>query len=320
MRALINIAAIIVKNISFIIIALSFIAFLFPDYFKGMVSYTSIFLGVAMFGMGTSISASEFKQIIYHPKEIIIGCIAQYTIMPLIAYILVTTFKLPLDLALGVILVATCPGGTASNVITHIAKGDVSLSVAMTITSTLISPIVTPTLIYALAHKWVDVSFLAMFKSVLTVILLPVLLGIFANHFAKSFVKKTNNLFPLISALAIILIIAGIIAANKSKIIESGFFVLIIVAIHNCMGFLCGLVLGKILHISYKKTTALSIEIGMQNSGLAMSLALLNFAQNPLATLPAAIFSIWQNIAGSMLANIRSRKNNLKTQNELVLD
>ncbi len=297
-----------IKNISIVIVALSFIAFLYPDAFKGMVSYTSIFLGIAMFGMGTSISVSEFKNIIYNPHEIIIGCIAQYTIMPFLAYILISAFNLPIDLALGVILVATCPGGTASNVITHIAKGDVSLSVAMTITSTLISPLITPALVYALAHKYVDVSFIAMFKSVLTVILCPIILGIVANHFAKDMVKKTDNIFPFISSLAIVLIIAAIIAANKDKIIESGFIVFIIVAIHNAFGFLSGLLIGHFLHIDYKKTTALSIEIGMQNSGLAMSLALLNFANNPLATLPAAIFSIWQNIAGSVLANIRARK------------
>lgn len=297
-----------VQNISVIIIGLSVIAFFFPEYFRWMTAYTSIFLGVAMFGMGTSIDADSFKNIFLHPKEILIGCIAQYTVMPAVAWLLVTVFDLPVDIALGVILVACCPGGTASNVITHIAGGHVPMSVAMTITSTLIAPVVTPSLVYLLAGQWVEVSFIAMFKSVITVILVPLLLGILANKLAGTTIKKADNVFPFLSALSVVLIISGIIAANAEKIIECGAVVLLIVIIHNFTGFLSGLVIGKIFNMEYTKVTALSIEIGMQNSGLAVSLAAANFALNPLATLPGAIFSIWQNIAGSVFGNLRKRK------------
>lgn len=315
-----KISNVFVQNISLIIIVLSVIAFFMPDYFKWMTQYTTIFLGVAMFGMGTSIDVESFKNIFLHPKEILVGCLAQYTVMPITAWILAMVFGLPTDIALGVILVACCPGGTASNVITHIAGGHVSMSVAMTITSTLLAPVVTPALVYLLAGQWVEVSFFAMFKSVVTVILLPVLLGICANRFADKAVKKASNVFPFISALAVVLIISGIIAANADKIAECGALVLVIVMIHNGVGLISGLGIAKLFHMEYTKGSALAIEIAMQNSGLAVSLAAVNFATNPLATLPGAIFSIWQNIAGSIFANIRRKHINIEQNTAEAVD
>lgn len=296
-----------------LIMGLSLIAFLIPGPFLWIVNYTAIFLGFAMFGMGTTIKTSDFKEIIKRPKEVIIGCIAQFTIMPVVAWILAVAFKLPADLALGVILVGCCPGGTASNVITHIAKGDVALSVSMTITSTLLAPLLTPLWVYLLADKWVDVSLLAMFKTVVTIILIPVILGVMTNHLMDK--AKENGvgrkfeggaaILPLISSVAIIVLIAGIVAANAGKIMASGLLTLVVVAIHNLCGLLLGLLIARALGISYKKTTAIVIEVGMQNSGLAISLAAMNFAANPLATLPGAIFSVWHNMSGSIFAGIR---------------
>lgn len=300
----------ITQNIGLIIIVFSVIAYFLPDYFSWMTNYTTIFLALAMFGMGTSIDGDSFAGILKNPKEVIIGSLAQFTIMPLVAYLLSIVFGLNKDIALGVILVGSCPGGTASNVITHIANGDVSLSVSMTILSTLIAPIVTPLLVYLLAGKWVEVSILAMFKSVVTVILLPVLLGIFAKKISPKGVEKSKDIFPLISSLAIILIISGIIGANSEKIRQSGLIVLFIVMIHNALGLAGGLLIGKFTKMDYDKETALAIEVGMQNSGLAIQLATANFALNPLATLPGAIFSIWHNISGSIFASIR-RKNKI---------
>ncbi len=303
----------IVQNIGIIIIGMSVLAFFFPDCFAWMTKYTAIFLGVAMFGMGTSITTHAFKNILIHPKEVCIGCIAQYSVMPFIAWLLVTIFHLPPDLALGVILVGCCPGGTASNVITHIAGGNVALSVSMTITSTLIAPIVTPLLVFLLAGAWIDVSFIDMAISVLKVVLIPVVLGIIANKIMGQAAEKTQHIFPLVSSIAIILIIAGIIAANADKIFTCGAMIFIVVMLHNSTGLLVGLILGRIFKMPYESTTAVSVEIGLQNSGLAISLATMNFALNPLATLPGAIFSIWQNIAGSLFASYR--RNALKHSN-----
>lgn len=308
MNRLATISQKIAKNIGIIIIVFSLIAYFSPQYFSWMTSYTTIFLAIAMFGMGTSIDTRDFKKIIKNPKEVLIGSLTQFTIMPLLAWLLAITFHVNKDIALGIILVGSCPGGTASNVITHIAGGDVSMSVSMTILSTLLAPIVTPALVYLLAGRWVDVSIIAMFKSVVKVILLPVLLGISIKKINPTAVSKSKDVFPLISSLAIILIISGIIGANADKIAQSGLIVLVIVAIHNALGLLGGLLVAKLAKMDYDKATALAIEVGMQNSGLAIQLASVNFALNPLATLPGAIFSIWHNIAGSIFASIRKNK------------
>ena len=259
------------KYIGIIIICFSVIAFFWRDGFAWTTNYTSIFLGVAMFGMGLTIKMDDFKRVFSRPKEIVIGFVAQYTIMPVVAWGLCQLMHLPTDLALGVILVGCCPGGTASNVITYIAGGDVALSVGMTITSTLAAPLMTPLLVYLLAGAWVEVSFLAM----------------------------------VISVVSIVMIISGIVSVNAEKILSCGLLVLGVVTLHNLCGMGIGLGAAKLLHIEYDQATAIAIEVGMQNSGLAISLATANFAANPLATLPGAIFSVWHNISGSLFAGIR---------------
>ena len=264
------------KYIGIIIICFSVIAFFWRDGFAWTTNYTSIFLGVAMFGMGLTIKMDDFKRVFSRPKEIVIGFVAQYTIMPVVAWGLCQLMHLPTDLALGVILVGCCPGGTASNVITYIAGGDVALSVGMTITSTLAAPLITPLLVYLLAGAWVEVSFLAM----------------------------------VISVVSIVMIISGIVSVNAEKILSCGLLVLGVVALHNLCGMGIGLGAAKLLHIEYDKATAIAIEVGMQNSGLAISLATANFAANPLATLPGAIFSVWHNISGAIFATLR-RENSL---------
>lgn len=295
------------KYIGVIIIIFSVIAFFWRDGFSWATNYTSVFLGIAMFGMGLTITANDFKVVFSRPKEVILGCVAQYTVMPFVAWLLAVVFKLPADLALGVILVGCCPGGTASNVITYIAGGDVALSVGMTIISTLIAPIMTPALVYLLAGAWVEVSFMAMVISVVKVILAPVLLGILIKTLFGKYIDKVSGVLPLISVVSIVMIIAGIVAVNADKILTCGLQVLGVVAVHNVLGMALGLGAAKAFKVEYPKATAISIEVGMQNSGLAVSLAAANFAANPLATLPGAIFSVWHNISGSIFASIRRK-------------
>ena len=303
-----QISAFLSKYIGVIIILLSVIAFFKPSGFVWATSYTSWFLGVAMFGMGLTISGKDVQVVFTRPKEVLVGCIAQYTIMPLAAWLLASAMNLPTDLALGVILVGCCPGGTASNVITYIAGGDVALSVGMTTVSTLIAPLMTPALVYLLGGAWVEVSFLAMVSSVVKVVLVPVLLGIVLHSLFGSFIQKISGILPLISVVSIVMIIAGIVANNAEKILSCGALVLLVVILHNGIGLLLGLGAGKLLGSSYEKETAIAIEVAMQNSGLAVSLAAVNFAANPLATLPGAIFSVWHNISGSIFASLRRRK------------
>ena len=307
MKKIGRISSFLTRYIGVIIIIFSIIAFCWRDGFAWTTNYTSMFLGIAMFGMGLTIKMGDFQVVFSRPKEILIGCLAQYTVMPFLAWILAVVLKLPEDLALGVILVGCCPGGTASNVITYIAGGDVALSVGMTIVSTLVAPLATPSLVYVLAGAWVEVSFIAMVLSVVKVILVPVLLGILIRSILGKQIQKISELLPLISVVSIVMIISGIVAVNADKIISCGMLVLGVVILHNLCGMGIGLVAAKLLKVPYDKVTAIAIEVGMQNSGLAISLATANFAANPLATLPGAIFSVWHNISGSVFAGIRRR-------------
>ena len=307
MKKIGKISSFLTKYIGVIIIIFSVLAFFWRDGFAWTTNYTSMFLGIAMFGMGLTIKMGDFQVVFSRPKEILIGCLAQYTVMPFLAWILAVVLKLPEDLALGVILVGCCPGGTASNVITYIAGGDVALSVGMTIVSTLVAPLATPALVYMLAGAWVEVSFIAMVLSVVKVILVPVLLGILIRSILGKQIQKISELLPLISVVSIVMIISGIVAVNADKIISCGMLVLGVVILHNLCGMGIGLVAAKLLKVPYDKVTAIAIEVGIQNSGLAISLATANFAANPLATLPGAIFSVWHNISGSVFAGIRRR-------------
>lgn len=305
MKTVEAIIACLTRYIGVVIILFSALAMVIPSGFAWATAYTSWFLGAAMFGMGLTIPVEDFKTVFTHPKEIVIGCIAQYSVMPLAAWLLSVLLNLSPDLAVGVILVGCCPGGTASNVITYIAGGDVSLSVGMTIVSTLLAPIMTPLLTYWLAGAWVDVSLMAMILSVVKVILIPVLLGIAVHRLLGARMKKISSLVPLISVVAIVMIIAGIVANNVEKILTCGLLVLGVVILHNFLGLALGLLISRLFRVDYDKTTAIAIEVGMQNSGLAVSLATANFAANPLATLPGAIFSVWHNISGSIFASLR---------------
>lgn len=307
MEKIAKISSFLTRFIGVVIIIFSVFSFFVPSAFAWTTNYTSVFLGVAMFGMGLTIKMGDFQVVFSHPKEIILGCICQYTIMPLCAWGLAVLLHLDPDLALGVILVGCCPGGTASNVITYIAGGDVPLSVGMTIVSTLIAPLMTPFLVYVLAGAWVEVSFVAMVISVVKVILIPVLLGILIRSLFGKQIQKISDVLPLISVVSIVMIISGIVANNNEKIVSCGLLVLGVVMLHNLCGLGIGLVLANVFHVEYNKATAIAIEVGMQNSGLAVSLATANFAANPLATLPGAIFSVWHNISGSVFASMRRR-------------
>ena len=308
MRRIGKVSSFLTKYIGIIIICFSVLAFFWRDGFAWTVDYTSVFLGIAMFGMGLTIKMGDFQVVFSHPREVIIGCVAQYTVMPLVAWILAVVFHLPEDLVIGVILVGCCPGGTASNVITYIAGGDVALSVGMTIVSTLAAPLMTPLLVYILAGAWVQVSFWAMVLSVVKVILVPVLLGILIRTLFGCQIQKISDILPIISVVSIVMIICGIVSVNAEKIVSCGALVLGVVALHNLCGMGLGLLATKVLKVEYPRATAIAIEVGMQNSGLAVSLAAANFAANPLATLPGAIFSVWHNISGSVFASIRRRR------------
>lgn len=305
MNIMVSINRFVSKYIILLILVFSCIAYMIHDYFIWAISYTPLLLGIAMFGMGLTISLKDIEGIIKHPKYICIGVIAQYTIMPLSALLLCHIFVLPADIALGIILVGCCPGGTASNVITYLARGDVALSVGMTIASTILAPLVTPLLILYLGGTWIHVELLPMMITTVKVVLLPIMLGGVVQWISKSHIQEIRSISPILSIVAIVLLIAAIIAINRDKILISGLLTLTVVGIHNIMGLILGLSVGKIFQLEHDKTTALAIEVGMQNSGLAVTLAATNFAMNPLATLAGAIFSVWHNVSGAIFASLR---------------
>ncbi len=298
-----------------IVIAMALLALFAPNA-VGFIktSYISILLGIVMFGMGLTLKPRDFRIVFSNPKDVIIGTVAQFLIMPLLAFILVKAFRLSPELAVGVILVGTCPGGTSSNVMTYLSKGDVALSVGMTAVSTILAPVMTPLLTYLYAGETVDVNMFDMFISIIEVVILPIVLGFVTNHFFSKFTEKAVDLLPLISTLAIVAIVGAVVSATASKLISSGLLILVIVILHNVLGYLLGYGAGLLMKMDTTKCRAVSIEVGMQNSGLATSLATVHFAQYPLATIPGAVFSVWHNVSGAILANIFLRQSERKAQ------
>ena len=267
-------------------------------------------LGVIMFGMGLTLSPADFKVVLSRPKDILIGCLTQFTVMPLLALGLTWVFALPEELAIGIILVGCCPGGTASNVITYLAKGDLALSVGMTAASTLLAPLLTPLLVWMLAGTMVDVDTLGMLMSIVYVVIAPIVCGLLCQRFLPGLTRRVTPFLPAFSSVVIALVVGIIVAHNADRLLTAGLLVVAVVMIHNMLGLAIGFTVGRLLHLPKPKCVALSIEVGMQNSGLASSLAVLHFAAYPLATIPGAVFSVWHNISGALVAKFYSRQNN----------
>lgn len=303
-----KISSFVSKNMALLVIICAAVALFLPASFTWVAPQITKLLGVIMFGMGMTLRFEDFKEIFRRPKEIFIGVAAQFLIMPLLAYALSIIFNLPPELAAGVILVGTCPGGTASNVMTYLAKGDLALSVSMTMTTTLLAPIVTPILTLWLAGAWIDISLFAMMISIVQVVIAPILLGIVINHFFSKFVKRIVKFLPTVSIVAILLIVGGVVAINTNKILQTGLLVMLVVVLHNLCGYGFGFCAAKIFNMDIAKAKAVSIEVGMQNSGLAVSLAMIHFGA--AAAIPGAIFSVWHNISGSIAANYLAQKSN----------
>ena len=264
-------------------------------------------LGVIMFGMGLTLRAEDFRIVFSRPKDVIIGCLAQFSVMPLLAWLLARIFSLDEALTVGVMLVGCCPGGTASNVITYLAKGDLALSVGMTGVSTVLAPIATPLLVWLLAGQTVDVNVVGMLLSILWVVILPIVAGLVVKRLWPRQTAKATAVLPALSTLAICAIVLIVISANAGKLMSGGLVIVLVVMLHNVCGLGIGYGIGRLLGLSTAKRRAISIEVGMQNSGLASSLATLHFAAYPMATIPGAVFSVWHNISGAIVARLFAR-------------
>ena len=279
-----------------------------PEIFAWVGPQIPLLLGVIMFGIGMTLSGTDFKNALTRPRsrEVAAGVLAQFTIMPLVAYGLALALRLPPDLAVGVILVGTCPGGTASNVVTYLARGDLALSVSMTSVATLLAPVLTPMLTLWLAGQWIPVSAGALFLSIVKIVLLPVAAGVLAHRFLSKTVEQVTPMLPLVSVSAIVLIVAFVVSANLEHILATAATLFVAVALHNLIGLGLGYTLARALRLEESKKRAIAIEVGMQNSGLAVSLAAVHF--NPAAAIPGALFSVWHNLTGPALATYWARK------------
>ncbi len=276
---------------------------LFPAPFAAVSTQTiNPLLGLIMFGMGLTLSKTDFRIVFQRPKDVLLGCLTQFTVMPLMAWLLVKLFALPQELALGVMLVGCCPGGTASNVITFLAKGDLALSVGMTACSTLLAPVLTPLLVWLLVGTFVDVDTVGMLLSIVYVVIAPIIAGLLCQRYLPQLSKRAVAYLPAFSTLMIILVVCIVVSHNADKLLSGGLIVVLVVILHNLSGLGMGYLVGRMLKLSYSKCVAISIEVGMQNSGLASSLAVIHFAAFPLATIPGAVFSVWHNISGALMA------------------
>ena len=290
------------------IIAAFLAAMIAPDFFKPLASGTNYALGIIMFGMGLTLTLPDFELVVKRPLPVLIGVIAQFVIMPLLAVLLTWVFQLPAAIAVGVILVGCAPGGTSSNVISYLSKGDVALSVTMTSVSTLLAPLMTPLLTGWLAGAYMPVDAKAMAISIVKMVLVPVIGGLLIRRFAAKAVEPLLPAMPWISVLGICYVVIAVVSVSAAKILSAGLLILAVVACHNVLGYLLGFFASKFTGGSEKVNRTISIEVGMQNSGLAATLAATHFASTPETALPGAVFSVWHNLSGAVLAMIYRRR------------
>ena len=287
-------------------ILISVFAYFQPEAVIGFKSWIIPLLVFIMFCMGITLKVEDFKRVLKRPKIIVITTLLQFLLMPLAAFVISRLLNFSTELLVGMILVGAVSGGTASNVIAFLAKADVALSITMTVVSTLLSIVITPYLTLLYVGQTVPVPVFSMLLSTMKIVLLPVLLGLVLNHFFHKHIAKREELFALLSIGSIIFIIAIVIGLNQERISSIAISMFVGIILHNLIGLSGGYYISKLLGYEHKVCKTVAIEVGMQNSGLAVALATKYFT--PLSALPGAIFSIWHNISGSIIAGYWSKK------------
>ncbi|MCY3986513.1 MAG: bile acid:sodium symporter family protein [Candidatus Dadabacteria bacterium] len=307
--ALTSLAGLITRFFILWIVLFSAMAFFLPSAFRDLGFLIVPMLAGIMFAMGITLRTDDFRRVFSRPLEIFTGIFAQYAVMPLLGFLLAGAFGASPLIAAGVVIVGSCPGGTASNVITYLARGDLALSVTLTSVSTLLCPFLLPAFMYVYAGRWIEVPVTDLFISALQIVLLPVLVGVAMRKLVG---KKSEILLPFlpsVSSVMIAVVIGIIVALNAESIKTVGTAVVLIVIIHNALGLACGYLIAKGLGFGENSARAISVEVGMQNSGLAAALSHMHFGY--LSALPAALFSIWHNISGAAVAWLwRNRESN----------
>ena len=247
------------------------------------INIINVLLGVILFGMGTTLKIEHFVNVFKRPKEILLGVSAQYLIMPLLAFTIASLFSLNEALTVGLVLVGTVPGGTASDVITFLAKGDLALSVSLTAVSTVISPILTPIITLILIGNTISFSPVDMFISIFQIVIIPIGLGLFLNYKFPDFCEELKDYLPAVSSIVIAIIVAGVIGANKEAIISSSMIIIVVIILQYFLGMALGFVIGYLSGMKRKQMITIAIELCFQNSGLSTSLAKTHFPNLTLA-------------------------------------
>lgn len=296
---------------SIVVISIAVLAFFIPEIFVWVKGTTQIIiLGIIMLTMGLTLTTQDFKILFKRPIDIFIGACAQFFIMPILAYTLVKVLHLEPAIAIGILLVGCCPGGVSSNIMSYLCHGDVAFSVGMTCASTLLAPIMTPLLMQLTANKIVDIAFWPMFLNILIVTIIPVGIGCAMNYFfsKRDSFPKIQSLMPGLSVLCLACIVGGVISTVHDSLIARGFQLFIltfaVVFCHNTFGYILGYAIGWLCKFNKAKKRTISIEVGMQNAGLATTLAVTFFAAQPLSVLPCAISCAWHSISGTILAGM----------------
>lgn len=289
-----------------IVVVAGAIALATPDTFAGATVAIPWLLSIIMLGMGMTLRLSDFAVVGKRPWALLLGVAAQYVVMPLLALGVATMLGLSAALTAGMVLVGAAPGGTASNVMVYLAKGDTALSVAMTSVSTLLAPLLTPVLVLWLAGEYLPVDAGGLFVSILQIVLVPVILGVALRLLIPKLIDRVLPVLPLVSVAGITAVVMAVVAASAPTLLTIGVLIVVAVVLHNGLGLAVGYGIGKLCRLDVASRRAVSIEVGMQNSGLAAALAAVHFT--PVAALPAAIFSIWHNVSGSMLASYWARR------------
>ena len=287
-------------------LCLSCIAFVASDFLSSFEEAIVPLLTLVMFMMGLTLTQKDFKRISKEPTAVFIGVLLQFLLMPVLALTLAGMLQLSNQLTAGMVLVGSCAGGTASNVMTFLAKGDVALSISMTMASTLIGVFATPFLCAFYLSETVSVDTLGMLLSIMQMVFLPVFAGVIVNHLLQTQVEKFARFLPSLSILLILCIIAIVVALNSERLVDIGLLTLVAVILHNSLGLASGFFVSRLFGFNLKQSHTIAIEVGMQNSGLGVALALQYFS--PTAALPGALFSVWHNVSGSILASAWGKK------------
>lgn len=305
------------KYMSVMVLIAAVIGFFKPSTFIWVAPHISTLLGVIMLGMGMTLKEDDFMLIIKKPKNVVFGTIIQFTVMPLGAYLCARLFNLSPELAVGLILLGSCPGGVTSNVMSFIAKGDVALSVTLTTVSTIISPIITPVFILLLGGKWVNIDALSMFLSIVKIVLVPIALGGICRKFFKKFSNESVRTLPAISGMTMVLLVGAIVSVNGGNLLSSGLIVVAAGMVHNITGYVLGYFIAGKIGFDEEKKRVISIETGMQNAALATTLAMAHFS--PVVAIVPTIVGIWHAFSVSTLANYWANKPINKESNRLTI-